>query len=65
MTDEQWRLAWEAYATTVDLAGDERHSVLSRLHTDPEVLDQVISMLEEAQINFEDTSMLPVPLNSS
>jgi Tol biopolymer transport system component/tRNA A-37 threonylcarbamoyl transferase component Bud32 len=49
MNDEQWRLAWDIFATAADLAGEERRSFLASLRTDPEVLDEVISMLEEAQ----------------
>jgi Tol biopolymer transport system component len=49
MNDEQWRRAWDIYATAVDLAGEERRSFLASVHADPEVLDEVISMLKGAQ----------------
>src|SRR3954454_14002638 len=49
MTDEQWRRAWDIYETAADLAGEEKRSFLDSVNTDPEVLDEVVSMLEEAQ----------------
>src|SRR5690242_12981675 len=59
MTDEEWRLAWKLYAKAVDLAEDERRSILAPYETEPELLDEVISMLEEAQSNLD--APLPKP----
>jgi serine/threonine protein kinase/dipeptidyl aminopeptidase/acylaminoacyl peptidase len=59
MTDEEWRLAWKLYSKTVDLAEDERRSVLAPYEIEPELLDEVISMLEEAQTNLD--APLPKP----
>jgi serine/threonine protein kinase len=55
MNDAQWRLAWQIYATVAELDGDERRSFLAGLNTDPEVLDEVVSMLEEAQTTLDAT----------
>jgi len=48
MNDRQWREAWEIFRTARDLAGEERRSFLSSLHTDPDIFEEVIVMLEEA-----------------
>ncbi|HVT28436.1 MAG TPA: serine/threonine-protein kinase, partial [Lacipirellulaceae bacterium] len=55
MTDEQWRLAWEIYAEVAELDGEERRSALAAFDIDPEVLDEVISMLEEAKTALDGT----------
>ena len=49
MNDEQWRRTWDIYATAADLDDEERRAFLASLTTDPEVLSEVISMLEEAR----------------
>jgi eukaryotic-like serine/threonine-protein kinase len=53
MTDEQWRLAWKAYAAAADLSPEERGSILAAYETEPEVLKEVTSILEEAQTNLD------------
>src|ERR1700744_6624966 len=53
MTDDQWRLAWKVFAATADLSPQERGSILAACQTDPEVLKEVTSMLEEAQANLD------------
>jgi len=53
MTDQQWSLAWEVFATAANLPGNERRSLLAAYQSDPEVLDEVISMLEEAQTSLD------------
>ena len=53
MTDEQWRLAWQAYAAVADLSPEERRSFLIAYETELEVLDEVNSMLEEAQTTLD------------
>jgi eukaryotic-like serine/threonine-protein kinase len=55
MNDEQWRLAWKAYAAVADLSPEERRSILAAYEAEPEVLNEVTSMLEEAQINLDAT----------
>lgn len=55
MNDEQWRLAWKAYAAVADLSLEERRSILAAYEAEPEVLNEVTSMLEEAQINLDAT----------
>ena len=47
MTDRQWREAWEIFRTARELAAEERSSFLSSLHTDPDVFEEVVAMLEE------------------
>ena len=49
MNDEQWRLAWEVYGAAAELDGAERQSFLTSRTAEPEVLAEVLSMLEEAQ----------------
>ena len=49
MTDQQWRLAWEMFAAAAELDGEERQSVLAAFDPDPEVLEEVSSMLAEAR----------------
>jgi len=51
MTDEQWRLAWKAYTAAADVSPEERQSILAAYETEPEVLNEIISMLDEAQAN--------------
>jgi Tol biopolymer transport system component len=48
MNDRQWREAWEIFRTARDLAGEERRSFLSSLHTDPDVFEEVTAMLKES-----------------
>jgi serine/threonine protein kinase len=48
MNDRQWREAWEIFRTARDLAGEERRSFLSSLHTDPDIFEEVLVMLEES-----------------
>jgi len=57
MTEEQWRLAWKAYAAAADRSAEERESVLAAYETEPEVLNEVTSMLEEAQTDLD--ALLP------
>jgi eukaryotic-like serine/threonine-protein kinase len=49
MTGEQWQRAWDIYAAAVDLAGEEQRRYLDSLRADPEVIDEVTSMIEEAR----------------
>jgi len=59
MTDEQWRLAWEIYAEVAELEGQERRSALAAFNVDPEVVDEVISMLAEAETGSDGTIAKP------
>ncbi len=61
MTDEQWRLAWNAYTAVADLSPERRQSVLAAFETEPEILNEVTSMLEEAQTNLDE----PLPTRGS
>jgi len=55
MNDEQWRQAWDLYAAAVDLSGNERQSYLASLRADPQVLEEVLSMLDEArEVRFQE-----------
>jgi serine/threonine protein kinase len=49
MTEEQWQRAWDLYEAAAGIAAEERRSFLRSLNKDSEVLEEVISMLEEAQ----------------
>ncbi len=57
MTEEQWRLAWKAYAAAADLSSEERQSILAAYEAEPEILNEVTSMLAEAQTNLD--ALLP------
>src|ERR1700761_2544884 len=48
MNDVQWQRAWEIYDAAARLDGGERQSFLISQDTDPAVLDEVRSMLQEA-----------------
>ncbi|MBV9084658.1 MAG: protein kinase [Acidobacteriaceae bacterium] len=61
MTDEQWRLAWKAYAAAADVPHEERQSILAAYEIEPEVLKAVASMLEEAQTDLD----APLPSTGS
>ncbi len=61
MTDEQWRLAWKAYAAASDVSPEERQSILAAYETEPEILNEVTSMLEEAQTKLNE----PLPTTGS
>ena len=47
MTDQQWQCAWEIYQAASELPDEERRSYLASISADPEVFEQVISLLEE------------------
>jgi Tol biopolymer transport system component len=47
MNDRQWQEAWDIFRTASQLAGEERRSFLTSVHTDPEIFQEVVSMLEE------------------
>jgi Tol biopolymer transport system component len=49
MTDEQWQRAWDIYAAVVDLGSEEQGTLLASFRADAEVIDEVTSMLAEAQ----------------
>lgn len=61
MTDEQWCLAWKAYAAAADVPPEERQAILAAYETEPEVLNAVTSMLEEPQTNLD----APLPTTGS
>jgi serine/threonine protein kinase len=47
MTDQQWQEAWQIFRTVQEINGEARRSYLASLQTDPVILEEVISMLEE------------------
>jgi len=53
MTDEQWKVAWQAYTAAAKLSPEERRAFLAAYEIEPEVLDEVNSMLDEAQTNLD------------
>ena len=53
MNDRQWREAWEIFRKARDLASEERRSFLSSLHTDRDIFEEVIVMLEESAEDAE------------
>jgi serine/threonine protein kinase len=48
MTDRQWQEAWEIFRTARDLPEDERRAFLTAIDTDPDVMDEVVTMLKES-----------------
>jgi Tol biopolymer transport system component len=49
MTEEKWQRAWDIYATAAELEGEEQRFFLASVNADSEVLDEVVSMLDEAR----------------
>jgi eukaryotic-like serine/threonine-protein kinase len=49
MNDQQWGQAWEIYGAAAEMDGAERLSFLASQSAESEVLDEVLSMLQEAQ----------------
>lgn len=47
MTNENWRAAWDLYRSARELPAAERDVLLSSLNADPEVLQEVVSLLDE------------------
>jgi eukaryotic-like serine/threonine-protein kinase len=58
MTERQWQEAWEIFRTARDLPEDERPAFLTSVEIDPDVMGEVVSMLNEAadQLTPESTS---------
>ncbi len=46
MTDRQWREAWEIYRAARELSSEEQRMYAARASADPEVLEEVQSLLE-------------------
>ncbi len=49
MTSENWRTAWELYNSARELPAAERAILLDSIDTDPEVLQEVASLLDEPE----------------
>jgi serine/threonine protein kinase/Tol biopolymer transport system component len=49
VTNESWRAAWELYRTARELPATERDVFLGSLNADPEVLQEVVSLLDEPE----------------
>ncbi|MBV9268434.1 MAG: PD40 domain-containing protein [Acidobacteriaceae bacterium] len=49
MTSEDWRTAWELYNSARELPAGQRAVLFDSIDTDPEVLQEVISLLEQPE----------------
>ncbi len=49
MTNEKWRTAWELYRSARELPAPERAILLKAVDTEPDVLQEVVSLLDEAE----------------
>jgi eukaryotic-like serine/threonine-protein kinase len=49
MTSDKWRTAWELYNSARELPAAERDILLNSIDTDPEVLQEVIILLDEPE----------------
>src|SRR5437764_9263182 len=49
MTSEKWRTAWEIYSDARDLLPEERQLFLNAIHPEPDVLDEVLFLLDEPE----------------
>src|SRR5579884_4279467 len=49
MTNESWRAAWELYRSARELPATERDVLLRSLNADPEVLQEVVALLDEPE----------------
>ncbi len=65
MTNESWQAAWELYRTARELPATEQHVLLGSL-TNPEVLQEVVSLLDDPEEPIpEDEHDRRMPLLSS
>jgi serine/threonine protein kinase len=48
MTERQWQEAWEIFRTARDLPEDKRRAFLASIDPDPDVMEEVVPMLNEA-----------------
>ena len=49
MTNEKWRIAWEIYSDTRDLSPEERESFINAVKPEPDVLEEVLFLLDEPE----------------
>jgi eukaryotic-like serine/threonine-protein kinase len=49
MTSEKWRTAWEIYSDARDLSQEERESFLVAVQPEPDVLQEVLFLLDEPE----------------
>lgn len=49
MTNEKWRATWELYHSARELPATQRDLLLNSLNTDPEVLREVVALLDEPE----------------
>ncbi len=49
MTNESWRAAWELYRSARELPAAERDILLDSVNANPEVLQEVVSLLDEPE----------------
>ena len=49
MTSEKWRTAWEIYSDARDLSPEERQSFLDGIQPEPDVLQEVLFLLDEPE----------------
>ena len=49
MTADKWRIAWRIYSTAREMALPQRRSFLDSATTDPEILDEVLLLLERSE----------------
>jgi eukaryotic-like serine/threonine-protein kinase len=49
MTSEKWRTAWEIYSDARDLSPEDRESFLDAIQPEPDVLQEVLFLLDEPE----------------
>jgi hypothetical protein len=47
VTDQQWRQTWEIYRAASNFPNVQRHSYVASVTADPEVFEQVVSLIDE------------------